>query len=391
MSKLNIDVTETFIKNYEFLFNSDKRFGINQGGSRSGKTWGLCQLMILYAITKPNTEIAIFRKSLNSVRNTVMKDFFKVMKDLQLYNVKQHNKTENKYTFKNGSVINFLGADEEQKLRGISATIAWLNEGNELWNEDFFQINLRTTTKLIVDFNPSDADVWIYDLPEEDKILIKSTYKDNPFLGQAQVKEIEQLIETDENLYKIYALGERATTRQNVFQQWNWVDEFDKARFDDYVIGVDFGFVHKTAVVKVWFNDLNEIYIEPILYEDGLTGLQIAQKLDGLALSKTNDMVCDFARPEIMEELRNYDFNVFDANKNVNAGLDCVRSFKVFANNKDEDLKKEYQNYMHRKIKGKLTQDVVKQWDDYMDAIRYACMRIKKYYLNNTGMSSFQG
>lgn len=386
---MNIEATETFEKNYDALFNTDKRFIINQGGSRSGKTWSLCQLMILYAIKHKNTEIAIVRKAMATTRDTVMKDFFKVMKELNLYNVKRHNKTESKYTFVNGSTVKFLGADDEQKLRGLSSNIVWANEANELWYDDFFQLNIRCTSKFIVDFNPSDADSWIYNLPQDNQVLIKTTYKDNPFLSPPQIKEIEDLIETDEALYTIYALGERATTRQNIFQQWNWIEGDRPERFIDYVIGVDFGYIHPTAVVKVYYTQENELYIEPILYESGLTGLKIAEKLKEMGVSEVVDMMCDFARPEIMEELRSFDFNVMKADKSVNSGIECVRRFKVFANEKDEDLKKEYQNYMYKKVKGKLTDEPIKLWDDYMDAIRYAAMQIKKFYINQIPMQSF--
>lgn len=386
---MQIEATETFEKNYEALFNGNARFVINQGGSRSGKTWSLCQLMIIYSLTNPGTEIAIVRKAMATTRTTVMKDFFKVLRDLNIYDQKQHNKTESKYMFKNGSVIIFMGADDEQKLRGLSSQIVWANEANELWFDDYFQLNLRCTHKFIVDFNPSDADCWIYDLPQDDSILIKSTYKDNPFLGDIQIKEIERLIETDESLYTIYALGERATTRQNIYQQWNWITGERPERFVDYIIGVDFGYVHPTAVVKVYYTQENEIYIEPVLYESDLTGLKTAERFKELGLSETIDMVCDFARPEIMEELRNFDFNVMKADKAVEPGIDCVRRFKVYANDKDEDLKKEYNNYMYRKYKGVLTQEPIKLWDDYLDSVRYACMHIKKYYINQTPMISF--
>ena len=87
---------------------------------------------------------------------------------------------------------------------------------NELTFDEYNQLNMRTTTKLIFDFNPSDNDHWLYELLERDNSkLIKSTYLDNPFLGEDQVKEIEYLISVDENYYKIYALGEKPipTTR----------------------------------------------------------------------------------------------------------------------------------------------------------------------------------
>jgi len=380
---MQIEATEVFEKNYEALFNSDKRFIINQGGSRSSKTISICQLLILYALRNKNSEITIVRKTMPALRDSAMKDFFNLLKEYNLYNQKRHNKTENKYQFANGTIVKFMSVEEETRIRGIASDVVYCCEGNELWFDDYFQLNLRCRDKMIICFNPSDADNWIYNLPDNNKVVIKSTYKDNPFLGQAQINEIEALKETDEALYTIFALGERAATRQNIYQNWNWIEGDRPERFVDYVIGIDFGFVHPTAMVKIFYTQENEIYIEPILYESGLTGFKTAEKLEELGIDKNIDMVCDFARPEIMEELRNFGFNVMNANKSVDAGIDCVRRFKVFANEKDEDLKKEYLNYMYQKIKGQLTSNPVKMWDDFMDAIRYACMHIKKYYMQS--------
>jgi len=44
---MNLDATIVYQKNHNAL-QSDKRFIINQGSSRSSKTWSLCQLLILF-------------------------------------------------------------------------------------------------------------------------------------------------------------------------------------------------------------------------------------------------------------------------------------------------------------------------------------------------------
>ena len=51
-NEVNMDVTEVFEKNYNALFDSDARFIINEGGSRSSKTYSICQLIIIYSMKK---------------------------------------------------------------------------------------------------------------------------------------------------------------------------------------------------------------------------------------------------------------------------------------------------------------------------------------------------
>lgn len=383
---LQINATTTFEKNYDALLNDDKRFIINQGSSRSGKTWGLCQLMIVYGLTHPNKTISIVRKSFPTLRATVMRDFFEVMKEMNLYDRQNHNKTEHIYTFPNGTIVEFFSTDDEQKLRGRKRDICWANEANELLYDDFLQLNMRTTDRIIVDYNPSDSDSWIYNLDAADSVLIKSTYKDNPFLSKAIVKQIEQLKDTDEALYQIYALGERATSRKNVYNNWEFLDS-KPDRFTDYVIGIDFGYNHPTAIVKVWYHE-NEIYIEKLLYESYLTTPELIEKMNALNIDKNCDMVCDYARPEIIQELINEGYDARQANKAVKEGINNVKSFKVYCQN-DNELRKEYQNYMWKKIGDRILDEVVKQWDDAMDAVRYACTEIKMNHQYGNQLISF--
>jgi phage terminase large subunit len=53
----------------------------------------------------------------------------------------------------------------------------------------------------------------------EESILIKSTYRDNPFLPDSIKKQIEDLKRTDEAMYQIYALGEKAISKSNIYSR----------------------------------------------------------------------------------------------------------------------------------------------------------------------------
>ena len=146
-----------------------------------------------------------------------MRDFFDIMESLDIYDQNLHHKTENTYRFTNGSIVEFFSVDDAQKLRGRKRDIVFANEANELSFEEFQQLNMRTTKKFILDFNPSDNYSWIYDLKNKNNsILIKSTYKDNPFLEDTIIKEIENLINVDEGYYRIYALGEQAILKSAI-------------------------------------------------------------------------------------------------------------------------------------------------------------------------------
>lgn len=382
---MEIQATNIFSRNWDAL-NSDVRFIINQGGSRSSKTYSLCQMIIVYCIQNPNKVVSIVRKTFPALRATVMRDFFEIMKDLEIYEKSNHNMSENIYRFPNGSIVEFFSVDDEQKIRGRKRDIGWCNEANELWFEDFQQLNMRTEEKLIFDYNPSDSSSWLYKLPEEESVLIKSTYRDNPFLPESIKRQIEDLKRTDEALYQIYALGEKAISKSNIYNNWTFLGRKPQ-RFQSYVYGLDFGYNHPTALIRVYWSD-GDIWIEPVIYESYLTTSELIEKFKQLEIEKTVDILADYSRPEIIAELQNAGYNVNNANKSVKMGINFVKTFGVYCQ-EDEALKKEYENYKWKKIGDIITEEPVKLYDDAMDAVRYATTYIKETYYTDDQYVAF--
>jgi phage terminase large subunit len=376
---MEIKSTVIFEKNYEAILG-DKRFIINEGGSRSSKTYSLCQLMIIYCLQNNNKVVSVIRKTFPALRATVLRDFIEILKDIGLYKQESHNKSEHIYTFANGSMVEFFSVDDEQKIRGRKRDIAWCNEANELYFDDFTQLNMRTEDKLIFDYNPSDSASWLYELPAEESIKIKSTYKDNPFLPESIKAQIEDLKRTDEALYQIYALGEKAISKSNIYSQWSFVAH-RPAKFVKYVYGLDFGYNHPSALMRVYYCD-NDIYIEPVIYESYLTTTMLIEKLATLGIEQTVTILADYSRPEIIQEMNIAGYDVQNANKVVKKGIDNLKTFGVFCQD-DKAIRREYENYKWKKIGDFITDEPVKLFDDAMDAIRYATTHIRQQYYSD--------
>ena len=383
---MEINSTIIFEKNWSALQEKGVRFVINEGGSRSSKTYSLCQMVIVYCLQNPNKVVSIIRKTFPALRATVMRDFLEILKDLDIYEKTNHNMSENIYRFPNGSIVEFFSVDDEQKIRGRKRDIAWCNEANELYYDDFTQLNMRTETKLIFDYNPSDSSSWLYELPKDESILIKSTYKDNPFLPETIKRQIEDLKRTDEALYQIYALGEKAISKSNIYSNWTFITH-RPAKFTSYVYGLVFGYNHPTALMRVYWRD-NDIYIEPIIYESYLTTSNLIEKMKILKVEENVEILADYSRPEIIQEMNNSGFNVLNANKVVKKGIDNVKTFGVFCQDIPY-LKKEYENYKWKKIGDNITDEPIKLYDDAMDAVRYATTYIKENYYTDDSYIAF--
>jgi phage terminase large subunit len=383
---MDLKSTIVFEKNYDALYNHEARFIINEGGSRSSKTYSLCQLLMVYCLQNPNKVVSIIRKTFPALRATAMRDFLEVLKEAGIYEKTSHNMSEHIYTFPNGSIVEFFSVDDEQKIRGRKRHVAWCNESNELFLDDFTQLNMRTEQKLIFDYNPSDSNSWLYELPKDESILIKSTYRDNPFLPDTIKRQIEDLKRTDEALYQIYALGEHAISKSNIYSNWTFLPH-RPARFTQFVYGLDFGYNHPTALMRVYWHE-KDIFIEPVIYESYLTTSNLIDRMASLDVEKETEIIADYARPEIIAEMNNAGYNVRNANKVVKKGIDNIKTFGVFAMN-DKHLEKEYQNYKWKKIGDQITDEPVKLFDDAMDAVRYATTYIKEQYYTDDAYFAF--
>ena len=285
---------------FEHLDESDKKIVAEQGGTRSGKTYNILMWIIFrYSINHTGETITIVRKTFPSVRATVMRDFFDILKKYELYSEDNHSKSANEYIL-NDNLVEFISLDQPQKIRGRKRDLLFINEANELTYEDWQQLVFRTSGRIVLDFNPSDEYSWIYDKVQtrEDCDFYITTYKDNPFLDSAIVEEIERLKETDETYWQIYGLGQRGISKATIFQfQESEIPE--DAEF--LSAGLDFGFNDPTTYVEVYRRD-NSLYAKELLYRSGMTGHDIAKYLKSIELKGI--IYADSARPEIIEELR---------------------------------------------------------------------------------------
>ena len=136
----------------EQLLNCDKRFSVLQGGTRSGKTYAVCQYIVyLLRESKKPLTISVVRKTLPAVKASVMRDLISILEETGDYYIGLHNKAENTFRFKN-HLLEFLSVDEPQKIRGRKRDIAFLNEANELTLEDFRQINMRNFRRVKINY-----------------------------------------------------------------------------------------------------------------------------------------------------------------------------------------------------------------------------------------------
>jgi len=371
---LKLKHTPVFTKNYNAFHDPNIRFVINQGGSRSSKTYSICQLILWYALTHKNKRISVARKTGPALFASVYRDFVHILQELEIYDFIKHNKSSGSFSFPNGCTVQFFSIDDQQKLRGRKHDFVFLNEANEITREEFTQINMRTSGKIILDWNPSDPWSWVIELQKDPKaILIHSTYKDNPFLEDEIVREIENLINTDETYYQIYALGIVPTGKENVFPTLSY-EEFPSDL--QYIYGMDFGYNDPTTIIKVAQRD-GKLYIKEELYESYLTPEGLVEKMHELGIRKDIEITADH-RPDLIAALNNAGWYVTKAKKNIKEGLNLMKQNQIIIDPSSHNVMREFRGYMWRKYKDRILDEPVDFNNHAIDAARYATMKLSQ-------------
>jgi phage terminase large subunit len=388
-----VGVSGVFDKNQA----SEAKIVVNEGGSRSGKTYSILQLLIFVKSVNVREQVfTIVRKTMPSLRGSVMRDFFEILKEHELYDEKCHNKTENTYLLRR-NLFEFVSLDQPQKKRGAKRNFLFINEANELSLEDWIQLSIRTEGQIFLDYNPSiPPDHWINEVvkPRPDCQVIHSTYKDNlAYLAPSIIAEIENLKNVDPAYWQIYGLGLPAEISGVIFTNWKEVGEFPvhhELKWLSY--GMDFGFEHDpTTLIRIGKLD-GELYVEELIYSNGLLGSDLAVMMSDLGLNWGDDIVAD-RKPEMIFELRRAGFNLRAAYKppgSVDVGIDVLKRYKINIVKSSLNIIKEFRNYKWREDRnGNKLKEPVDKFNHAIDALRYVVMSRELYVRRKMRLSRF--
>jgi phage terminase large subunit len=354
------------------------RYVVLEGGTRSSKTISLAQAMMLLCGLMRGEIVSIARKTLPALRISAMRDFFKILHNADeefgvypsIYDESAHSKGLNTYEI-NTNTVEFMSVDDPQKKRGSGRKILWVNEANELTEDDARQLFMRTKGQIYIDYNPSESpEHWIHQnilsLPPSEVTVIHSTYLDNPFLPLDQVREIERLKDQDPVAWSVFGLGKWAQLRGKIYTNWSRGETMPEGG----VYGIDFGHTVPTAVVKVNLQD-GTLYWSEEVYETNMTNTDLIQRLKAQGVPQGSILYCDAAEPDRIEELRRAGFQARAAKKDVMTGIDFCRRYPIVAIG--PNICKELGSYkMKQNAQGDTLDEPLKYNDHAMDAARYA-------------------
>jgi phage terminase large subunit len=365
---LEINTTITF----EHLLDAKHRITHHIGGTRSGKTYAIIQFLIVEALQNPQT-ITIVRKTIPSLKKTVMKDFKDILIGIGIWDENRLNIADRLYQFDNGSVVQFMNTDDPDKLRGLKSDMLFIDEANEVDEDAYFQLSIRTTGKIILAYNPTISPYsWLRQMQDCERHT--TNYKDNPYLPKEMIKSIEALQTKNPKLWKIYGLGEYAANDKAIYQ-FEVVDDFD-AEF--VAFGLDWGYGGDELALVAVFKEGDNLYLEELIYEKGMVMKDIADRLEKLGINKSYEIFCDSSEPRSIEELYRYGFNAKPVKKgpdSIRFGISVLQNYKLHILKTSTNLINEMYGYQYSTDKHGYTTDTPEGGLDHLlDSARYVAM-----------------
>lgn len=386
---------------FNSLFDYDHFIEVWYGGASSGKSHGVVQKVVLKALKKwPHPRKVLWlRKVDRTIKDSIFADVLGCLSDWRLLNLCKVNQTNYTITLPNGALFLFKGMQDPERIKSIKGlSDVVMEEASEFTLDDYTQLTLRLREpkhkqrQLFCMFNPVSKLNWTYkqwfadDVEvDEDRVVIhQSTYKDNHFLDEDNIRTIENLKQTNPAYYKIYTLGEFATLDKLVFP------EFEKRRLSIHQLsnlpsyfGLDFGYTNdETAFMHVKVDeDRHIIYVMEEYAKHGMLNSDISRMIKQMGYSK-EVITADAAEPKSIAEIKRDGIRrIRPAKKgkdSITQGISFMQQYHLVVDDRCVKTIEELENYTYKKDKatGEYTNEPVDAYNHEIDAIRYALSEI---------------
>jgi phage terminase large subunit len=359
-----------------------------QGGTSAGKTFGILPIEIDYCTRNPLTETSIVAESVPHLKRGAMKDFKKIMKETNRWVDSRWNATDFKYTFANGSYIEFFSADNDSKLRGARRDRLYMNEANNMTFHAYTELASRTKQSVILDWNPTN-EFWFHTelMNDNDVDFLIINYQDNEACPESALNFILKAKEKAENSdfwrnwYNVYGLGLIGNLDGVVFNNWKQVGSIpSNAKLLGY--GMDFGYTNDPTTLTAIYELDNEYYFDELIYRTGLTNQDIAKLCKEVGVN-SEYIYADSAEPKSIQELKNAGIKITGAEKGADSvmyGIQRMQEKPFNVTKRSTNLIKELRSYTWAKDKaGQTLNKPIDAFNHSIDGIRYFFTTTKKY------------
>lgn len=367
------------------------------GGSSSGKSFFLTDKIVIDNLQGCNWLCC--RNVARTIRNSIFNEITKSISNMGVKKYYSINKSDMVITCKlNNKQILFCGLDDVEKVKSITPMDGvleriFIEEATEVKREAYLQLKkrLRGRTQhskhIFMAFNPILKTHWIYKdffgqwednktvYEDEDKLIVKTTYKDNIFLTADDRKLLED--ETDPYFYNVYSLGNWGVLGHVIFRNWHVEDLSQQIpQFDNIYCGMDFGYSSDpNALIKIHIDKARKkIYVFDEWYQAGMSDDELVRVSKEMFEKKY--VICDSAEPKTIDYLAVHGINAVSAVKgadSINRGIRWLQSYEIIIDVKCQNFKNEMEQYHWQEDKNGIAMAKPVDANNHLiDAIRYA-------------------
>ncbi len=371
-SVIEIPKPPLFYANYE----SEERIKVNQGGTSSGKTYTIIDLLFLLGIQNKGWVITVVSETIPNLKKGAYRDAKTIHSKSELYKsyYTKINETERTFYCRTGSILEFNTITDEQDAKSGKRNVLFVNEANGIPYNIYWQLQIRTKNLVFIDYNPT-ARFWVHDelIGSPEVKLIISDHRHNPFLDTSEHERIENI--KDPELHKVYARGLTGKIEGLIYKNWHIVDKMP-TEYKSRWIGIDFGFTNDpTAIVDVRLSD-GQLWIDEIEYTRGLTNPDISKILEDNKISRRIEIIADSAEPKSIREIHNMGWHIEGAEKgsdSIKAGINILQRYKLNVTRYSKNIITELGAYKWKcdRISGYPLNIPIDEFNHALDAIRY--------------------
>ncbi|WP_353856447.1 PBSX family phage terminase large subunit [Bacillus sp. Bos-x628] len=384
LNKKQKEVWECFIKERPKIL-------LCSGAKRAGKTFVLLLAFLAHISKFQNKGLSfiIGGATQAAIKRNVLNDLELILeKELKLDKANAVEIFGNRvYCFDGANV------DSWKKARGFTSAGAFLNEATALHDSFVKEVISRCSYKgamVLMDTNPENPMHTVKkDYIDKDGQRLKNgrlnirafhfSLFDNNFLDPEYVESIiastPSGMFTDRDIYGYWVAPEGVIYKDfNKDVHYIQSDQLDQVNFVKYFAGVDWGYEHFGSIIVIGEDDKQNYYLleeHAAQHEEIDYWVKVAKDIKERYGSI--NFYCDTARPEHVVRFRRERIRALNADKAVVSGIEEVAG--LFKKNRlfvVEDRVKRFKQEIFMYVWNQKTGDPVKEWDDVLDAVRYA-------------------
>ena len=366
---------------YHANLNATERTVVNQGGTSSGKTYSIMQVLFVLGMMNERKVITVVGQDVPNLKKGAYRDAKTILDGSPLLQTwwPYVNEGERIIRCVNGSIMEFSSFKDAQDAKSGKRDYLFINEANGIPYEVYWQLAIRTRLRVFIDYNPT-ARFWCHDevIGREGVKLLISDHRKNYFLSEEEHERIEGI--EDSELWKVYARGLTGMIAGLVLTNWDIVDVLPpREEWKMSCFGMDFGFAADPTALEHVVLAHGDLYIDEYIYSTGLTNPDIARKAYDGGVTRDDEIVADCAEPKSIRELQAQGLWVSASPKGADSiisGLDILRRYRLHVTRRSMGIIANMRAYKWDKDRdGNMTNKPEDKNNHGIDAVRYVALK----------------